>query len=78
MWQRFCYNSGEIEFNYENDFNFTIGGANVLLAPQSGFILEVTKDGVSLSASAKALAESIADKTGISVKSVAYKLNHIL
>lgn len=51
LWQRFCCNSGEIEFNYEKDFNFTIGGANTLLAPQSGFILEVTKDGVSLSAS---------------------------
>ncbi len=51
LWHRFCCNSGDIEFDSVKDFIFNVGGVNSLRAPQSGFTLEVTKDGISLSAS---------------------------
>ena len=51
FWHRFCCNSGSIEFSSVKDFTFKVGKVNTLPAPQSGFVLEVTKEGISLSAS---------------------------
>ena len=51
FWHGFCANSGDIEFSSTKDFVFKVGNVKTLFVPQSGFVLEVTKEGISLTAS---------------------------
>lgn len=51
IWNGFCCQSGEIEFKNVDDFCLKIGDAATLSKPENGYVMEISKTGISIAAS---------------------------
>ena len=51
LWKGFCCTVGEIEFACVDDLAIKIGQVETLKKPENGYVMEITEQGVSISAS---------------------------